>query len=119
MTRTVGITCVAIAALSIVAAQGGPAQAVPVGAAGFRAAADDISAIERVQFLFGGRNYCFYLDGWHGPGWYWCGYASRRGLGWGGPQGWHGWHHDGGGHGGRQPGGRPHEGGHDGGHHHR
>jgi len=45
----------------------------------------------KAQFLFGGRNYCWYPGGWHGPGYYWCGYANRRGLGWGGPQGWHGW----------------------------
>lgn len=25
------------------------------------------------------------------PAWYWCGYARRRGLGWGGSYGWHGW----------------------------
>ncbi len=47
--------------------------------------------VQDVQFLFGGRNYCWYPGGWHGPGFYWCGYAYRRGLGWGGPAGWHGW----------------------------
>ncbi|MGH6776404.1 MAG: hypothetical protein ACRECL_00110 [Bradyrhizobium sp.] len=51
--------------------------------------------LQKTQFIFGNRHYCFYLNGWHGPGWYWCGYASRRGLGWGGPRGWHGWHHGG------------------------
>lgn len=50
-----------------------------------------VSNIEHVQFFFGGRNYCFYPDGWHGPGWYWCGYAFRRGFGWGGGEGFHGW----------------------------
>ena len=48
--------------------------------------------IEKTQFFFGGRNYCFYASGWRGPGWYWCGYAWRRGYGWGGGRGWHGWH---------------------------
>ena len=48
--------------------------------------ATDLSSIKQAQFIFGGRNYCFYLDGWHGPGFYWCGYAYRRGLGWGGPE---------------------------------
>ena len=43
--------------------------------------ATDLSSIKQAQFIFGGRNYCFYLDGWHGPGFYWCGYAYRRGLG--------------------------------------
>jgi hypothetical protein len=79
--------------------------------------------IEQAQFVYLGRNYCWYDRGWRGPGFYWCGYAWRRGLGWGGGAGWRGWHHRGGhaigrpvprpGHGpiGR-PGGRP--GGHPG-----
>ena len=78
--------------------------------------------IEQAQFFFGGRNYCWYDDGWQGPGYYWCGYAWRRGLGWGGGAGWHGWHGGRGrvvvgrpGHGGGRPGGG-HPGGH-GGHH--
>ena len=49
--------------------------------------ATDLSSIKQAQFIFGGRKYCFYLDGWHRPGFYWCGYAYRRGLGWGGPGG--------------------------------
>ena len=32
----------------------------------------------------GGYDYCWADDGWPGPGWYWCGYAYRPGLGWGG-----------------------------------
>jgi hypothetical protein len=47
--------------------------------------------LDRVQFIFGGRNYCWYTSAWRGPGFYWCGYAWRRGLGWGGGQGWRGW----------------------------
>lgn len=59
------------------------------------------AGLEQAQFLWGGRNYCWYGGGWHGPGWYWCGYAWRRGFGWGGPMGWHGWRwHGGGWHGG-------------------
>ena len=43
------------------------------------------SPIEEVQlYVYGGRRYCFYPDGWRGPGYYWCGYAWRRGFGWGG-----------------------------------
>jgi hypothetical protein len=53
------------------------------------------SAIEPAQFIFGGREYCWYPDGWHGPGFYWCGYAWRRGFGWGGGEGWRGWHRGG------------------------
>ena len=52
------------------------------------------SPIEDVQYyVYGGRRYCFYPDGWRGPGYYWCGYAWRRGFGWGGPMGWRGWGH--------------------------
>jgi hypothetical protein len=43
-----------------------------------------------VPFLFGGHQYCWYDAGWQGAGWYWCGYAERRGYGWGGGAGWHG-----------------------------
>jgi len=53
--------------------------------------------VEKAQFFFGGRNFCFYDDGWHGPGYYWCGYAYRNGFGWGGGEGWNGWHRGGGG----------------------
>jgi hypothetical protein len=51
-------------------------------------------------YLWGGRQYCWYDGGWRGPGYYWCGYAYRRGLGWGGGYGWNGWR-------GGRPGGRP------------
>lgn len=42
-------------------------------------------------YVYGGREYCWYDAGWQGPGYYWCGYAYRRGYGWGGPAGWRGW----------------------------
>src|SRR5215510_15242851 len=42
-------------------------------------------------FVHAGQRYCFYFDGWHGPGWYRCGFAWRRGLGWGGVYGWNDW----------------------------
>ena len=77
----------------------------------------DAGALEKAQYFYGGRNYCFY-DGWNGPGYYWCGYGWRRGYGWGGGYGWHGWrggnggYHGGGWHGG---GGGWHDGGHGGG----
>jgi hypothetical protein len=56
-----------------------------------------LAPVEKAQFFFGGRNYCWYDSGWQGPGWYWCGYAWNNGVGWGGGYGWHGWR---GGHGG-------------------
>ena len=51
----------------------------------------DLTGIEKTQYVWGGRNYCWYDNGWRGPGWYWCGYAWRSGLGWGGGFGWRGW----------------------------
>ena len=57
-----------------------------------RAAIDDLSMVDTVQaYYFGGRQYCWYDDAWQGPGWYWCGYAWRRGYGWGGGYGWRNW----------------------------
>jgi hypothetical protein len=47
--------------------------------------------VEQAQFFFLGHNFCWYDDGWQGPGWYWCNYAWRSGYGWGGGDGWHGW----------------------------
>src|SRR5687767_13923247 len=51
----------------------------------------DADAIVQAQYSWRGRRYCFYPDGWRRPGWYRCGYHLRRGFGWGGPMGWHGW----------------------------
>lgn len=50
-----------------------------------------IDVTENAQYVYGGRRHCWYADGWKGPGWYWCGYRARRGLGWGGPVGWNSW----------------------------
>jgi hypothetical protein len=50
-----------------------------------------ILPVENAQFFFLGHNFCWYDDGWQGPGWYWCNYAWRSGYGWGGGDGWHGW----------------------------
>ncbi len=61
------------------------------GAASLAARSAPIAPVENVQFFFGGRNYCWYNSGWRGPGYYWCGYAWRRGYGWGGGVGWNGW----------------------------
>jgi hypothetical protein len=94
-------TSVSLALLGAV----GQANAFPVDRVTPQAIPADI---EQAQFIFGGRNYCWYDDGWRGPGYYWCGYAFRRGLGWGGGAGWHGWHGGGRGPGAGRPGvGRP------------
>ncbi len=46
------------------------------------------SLIEQAQFFFNDQQYCFYDDGWRGPGWYVCGSPWRRGYGWGGGREW-------------------------------
>jgi hypothetical protein len=37
----------------------------------------DLAVIERTQFVYLGRPYCWYPYGWAGAGWYWCGYGTR------------------------------------------
>jgi hypothetical protein len=70
------------------------AQAAPVSPGNNQPGPADPLPIEKAQaFFWGGFRYCFYWDGWHGPGWYRCGYQWRRNYGWGGGPGWHGWHH--------------------------
>ena len=69
------------------------ADAAPLGGSGLGQAADGLNAVEQIQYSYGGRSYCWYPNGWKGPGFYWCGYASRVGLGYGGPVGWRGWHY--------------------------
>lgn len=56
-------------------------------------------------FFYNGDNYEWYDDGWSGPGYYIVGYQFRRGHGFGGGEGWHGWRH-------RHPGGGFPNGGH-------
>jgi hypothetical protein len=52
---------------------------------------DVAPTFQDAQYVWAGRSYCWYPGGWHGPGYYWCGYSWRRGFGWGGPVGWNGW----------------------------
>ena len=83
---------VAVAAASAaVATTGGRSQAGVIAPIGLLEAADELVLTETVQFTWGGRRYCWYNNGWRGPGWYRCGFRSRRGSGWGGPAGWNGW----------------------------
>jgi hypothetical protein len=51
----------------------------------------EFASLQPVQYHWRGHDYCWYQAGWHGPGWYRCGFATREGLGWGGPAGWHRW----------------------------
>jgi hypothetical protein len=69
----------------------GPSSAAVGVPDGIRPALDQIGVIDNAQYVWGGRRYCWYDDGWRGPGWYQCGYRLRRGFGWGGPMGWQGW----------------------------
>jgi hypothetical protein len=71
----------------------GSAQAAPLSAApgAIGAAAESMSLIDTVQYVYMGRRHCWYPSGWKGPGWYVCGNRWRRGYGWGGPAGWQGW----------------------------
>ncbi len=76
----------------------GHAEAAPSGQYIFGVdRAGELPSLDRVQFIFGGRNFCWYDNGWRGPGFYWCGYAFRSGYGWGGVAGWNGWRGGGGG----------------------
>ena len=67
-----------------------PAKAAPA-LPGIDRAVSALSSIEDAAYVYRGRRYCFYNNGWNGPGWYWCGSAYRRGYGWGGYRGWQGW----------------------------
>jgi hypothetical protein len=62
------MTAAALAALATVAAVN-RAEAFPIGA---------LPAADPAQKVA----ICFYVDGWHGPGFYQCGYRLRTGEGW-------------------------------------
>jgi hypothetical protein len=82
--------CATTAALAL-SASNGHAMSINIGA-GVKPALDATDVIQKAAvFIVEGRRYCFYFDGWHGPGWYRCGFAHRRDLGWGGEYGWQGW----------------------------
>jgi hypothetical protein len=91
--RDIAIRIVAIIALAAAAALAGErAEAAPIIVPQLIAAAHESLALtDKAQFMYGGRPYCWYRYGWAGPGWYWCGYGTRFGFGWGGAYGWNGW----------------------------
>ncbi len=78
---------------SIALAMGGADRAHAMSANGAAAAtmAEEPLPVEPAQYAWGGRPYCWYFEGWRGPGWYRCGNPWRRGHGWGGGHGWRGW----------------------------
>src|ERR1700688_1353905 len=65
--------------------------AIADGALAGRTSLIDNSLIDKVQYEYGGHNYCYSDSGWKGPGWYWCGNEQTYGVGWGGAYGWRGW----------------------------
>ena len=83
------------AALTIAAGMlaGQQAQAAPLAGANLGPIMD-YSLVQKAQYYYEGHRYCWYFEGWRGPGWYWCGYPWRRGYGWGGGDGWRGWGRD-------------------------
>ena len=89
----IGLTLTAAVALVACGTLADRLQAAPVGPPeGLSAALGSLDIVEKAQvFVWHGRRYCWYDDGWQGPGFYRCGYARRHGLGWGGGEGWHGW----------------------------
>jgi hypothetical protein len=50
-----------------------------------------VAPVEEALFIHRGVAYCWYPNGWRGPGFYQCGWAWRSGRGWGGGWGWNGW----------------------------
>jgi hypothetical protein len=109
-----GARTIAVAAAMAFGATSAAQAGIGDGLLGAREPLINTTQVEKAQFIFGGQNYCWYDNGWRGPGWYWCGYAFRSGLGWGGGVGWHGWRRGGGG---GWRGGGMHGGGHFGGGH--
>ncbi len=82
-----------IAGAVSVAALGAPtASAVPLnGAAQPMANTKAAETVQVARMFWDGDWYCFYWDGWNGPGWYLCDYGWNYGYGWGGHPGWRGW----------------------------
>ena len=82
-----GAAAVALA----MSANSGNAMSINLGA-GLKPALDATDLVQKTAvFIVEGYRYCFYFNGCHGPGWYRCGFAWRRNLGWGGEYGWQSW----------------------------
>ena len=81
----------AAAAALAMSSGSGNAMSINIGA-GLKPALDATDMMQKAAvFIIEGYRYCFYFNGWHGPGWYRCGFAWRRNLGWGGEYGWQSW----------------------------
>jgi hypothetical protein len=79
-------------AAAALAASVSSASALPITGGAMSDAIESTDLVEKARvYVVDGRRFCFYFNGWQGPGWYRCGFAWRRGLGWGGVYGWQGW----------------------------
>jgi hypothetical protein len=87
--RRLGLALALAGAFVVGLAFSNGAKAAP--AMGLGVASEELNIVDQAQYVYGGRRHCWYNNGWKGPGWYQCGYAWRRGYGWGGPRGWNSW----------------------------
>lgn len=85
------IVSLAVVASTLIAVGGAASAAEPFDRGDGRFAAEESLPLEPAQYYWGGRPYCWYFEGWRGPGWYRCGNPWRQGYGWGGGHGWRGW----------------------------
>ena len=72
MLRNLGLSIAIAASIALPIATTADA-GIGDGVLSARMATPALAQVENAQFFFGGRNYCFYDNGWSGPGWYWCG----------------------------------------------
>ena len=83
---------VVIVAIVFLAAANGARAGVGDHTGGALSSLKFMTRVEKAQYYsYGGNNYCWYDEGWQGPGWYSCGDEWLNGFGWGGPYGWNGW----------------------------
>jgi hypothetical protein len=66
--RRLMIIAAAVASLAGSAEIGGSAQAGSLPNAGLGVLANGALSLEEVQYAWGGRNYCWYGNGWQGTG---------------------------------------------------
>jgi hypothetical protein len=86
--RIIGL---ALAAGALLVATQANAGSFPVNSGLMRTGGGLVDRVAVRVYVHEGHRYCFYFNGWHGPGWYRCGFAFRRGVGWGGIYGWNDW----------------------------
>ena len=91
--RQFGLTLAAVAVLAagVMLANGRFALAAVAKPAAIQQAGGIPARADKAQYFYLDKPYCWYPYGWAGPGWYWCGYGTRVGIGWGGTYGWNGW----------------------------